>query len=150
MDGRDRAQAAHLIMRLDGAHQESKNKSDAVRGAKETALQLGGHLGGKPPFGFDMVPETRVSVGSDNKEHPIVMQLLQPNKFEAAIIRTVWSTIQLHMGKPYMLGPGRHHPGSLTGICADMNMSGVKTRGQLVGKKTESQAMTRKSSTRRM
>ena len=46
----------HLILRLDAAHSESKNKSDAVRAAKKAASDLGGYVGGKPPYGLPHGP----------------------------------------------------------------------------------------------
>ncbi|GLW31443.1 recombinase family protein [Actinoplanes regularis] len=44
----------HLLLRLDAAHNESANKSKAVRGAKALARAAGGHLGGAP-YGFTTV-----------------------------------------------------------------------------------------------
>nr|WP_236070933.1 recombinase family protein [Streptomyces polyasparticus] len=123
----------HLILRLDAAHSESKNKSDAVRGAKKTAAALGGYLGGKPPYGFRMVPVTRTT--SEGK--PIVIQLLEHEPEEVAVVKDVWKTIKAHKDMPYRPGGGRRHPGSLTGICAQMTVDGVPTKGQTVGKETK-------------
>ena len=49
----------HLIMRLDAAHNESKNRSAAVYGAKQLAKEAGGYIGGTAPYGRDLTPETR-------------------------------------------------------------------------------------------
>jgi DNA invertase Pin-like site-specific DNA recombinase len=123
----------HLILRLDAAHSESKNKSDAVRGAKKTARELGGYVGGKPPYGFRMVQETRTTA----EGKPVVVHVLEHDPDEVPVIRLIWSRIKEHMNEPYRPGPSRRHPGSLTGICAQLTEDGVPTKGQRVGKKTK-------------
>ncbi|MFJ4314647.1 recombinase family protein [Streptomyces lavendulae] len=122
----------HLILRLDAAHSESKNKSDAVRAAKKTAGELGGYLGGKPPYGFRMAPETRLTA----ERRPVVIQVLEHDPDEVPVIQDMWARIKKHRDMPYTPGAGRH-PGSLTGICAQMTADGVPTKGQKVGKKTK-------------
>lgn len=117
----------HLLMRLDAAHQESKNKSVAVRSAKKTARELGGYVGGTAGYGFTLKPETRHTV--DGK--PVVVQVPHHNADEADVIRRVWSTIREHMNTPHK---GTAHPGSLSGVCIRLNNDGVPTRGQTVGK----------------
>ncbi|MET8220635.1 recombinase family protein [Streptomyces hirsutus] len=117
----------HLLMRLDAAHQESKNKSVAVRGAKKTARELGGYVGGTAGYGFTLKPETRQTV--DGK--PVVVQIPHQNTKEAEVIRAVWATIRRHMNEPHK---GTAHPGSLSGICIQLNNDGTPTRGQTVGK----------------
>ncbi|WP_406124227.1 recombinase family protein [Streptomyces sp. NBC_00989] len=124
----------HMFMRLDAAHNDSKNKSDAVLDAKKTARELGGYLGGKPPYGFKLVPEARTVVGDDGKERIIVIQLLEHEITEITVIQAVWATIKLYRDLPYTPGPGKHHPGSKTGICVQLNVDRVATRGQTVGK----------------
>lgn len=123
----------HLILRLDAAHGESKNKSDAVRAAKKTAAELGGYLGGKPPYGFRMAPVTRLTP----EGRPVVIQVLGHEPDEVLVIQDMWAEIKKHKDIPYMPGAGRRHPGSLTGICARMTADGVPTKGQKVGKKTK-------------
>jgi DNA invertase Pin-like site-specific DNA recombinase len=118
----------HLIMRLDAAHSESKNKSVAVSGAKRAARELGGYVGGTAGYGFTLKPETRHNA----EGRPIVVQVPHHNEREAAVIRDVWSTIRRHLGTPYT--PGQPHPGSLSGICVQMNANRVPTRGQSIGK----------------
>lgn len=127
----------HLIMRLDAAHSESKNKSIAVGGAKRTAKELGGWVGGQAPYGFRMVPATRLN----SEGRPIVVQELHHSSEEASIVRTVWATIREHMNAAYdpTQTQGRH-PGSLTGIVARMNAEKVPTRGATYGKKTKNSA----------
>ncbi|MFB6554584.1 recombinase family protein [Streptomyces sp. NPDC056405] len=123
----------HLILRLDAAHSESKNKSDAVRGAKKTARELGGYVGGKPPYGFRMVPATRTTADG----RPVVIHVLEHDPDEVPVIQDMWARIKEHKDMPYRPGGGRRHPGSLTGICAQMTADGVPTKGQRVGKKTK-------------
>ncbi|GAA3056343.1 hypothetical protein GCM10020229_80140 [Kitasatospora albolonga] len=127
----------HMFMRLDQSHNESKNKSEAVSGAKATAAGLGGYLGGKAPYGFELCAETRFT--ADNK--PIVIQLLVHTKQEPGVIRRWWTTIKKHMHEPYDPRQ-RHHPGSLGGIVNGMNNgpSPVPTRGATYGKKTKDSA----------
>lgn len=117
----------HLYMRMDAAHQESMNKSIAVRGAKKTARELGGYLGGTAGYGFTLKPETRHT--ADGK--PVVVQVPHVNPKEAKVIRDVWAAIREHMDTPHT---GKSHPGSLTGICIRLNDDGVPTRGQSTGK----------------
>jgi len=123
----------HLIMRLDAAHNESKNKSVGVRDAKELARSLGGYVGGKPPFGFKFKPETAYT--PDGK--PVVIQKLVHHPVESEIVRKAWARIKehMHMYVPAVSGPGARHPGSLSGVCHYFNESGVPTRGQLTGKR---------------
>jgi DNA invertase Pin-like site-specific DNA recombinase len=119
----------HLIMRLDQAHNESKNKSNAVSSAKRAAKELGGFVGGQPPFGFDLIPEMVATAGGRS----IVIQRLCKNTTEPPIIREAWARIKRHMTQPYE--PGKPHPGSLNGICIQFNDEHVPTRGQLKGKR---------------
>lgn len=53
------------------------------------------------------------------------------------MIRNIWARIKKHKDMPYKPGAGRRHPGSLTGVCAQMTADGVPTKGQKVGKKTK-------------
>lgn len=140
----DFAELAHLILRLDAAHSESKNKSDAIRAAKKAAAQLGGYLGGKPPYGFRLVPATRMTPEGDL----VVIQLLEHDPVEVTVIKAVWATVKKHREKPYEPGPSRRHPGSLTGICTQMTEDGVPTKGQRVGKETKGSVWDLKTLTR--
>ncbi|GAA1992008.1 recombinase family protein [Kitasatospora viridis] len=127
----------HMLMRLDQSHNESKNKSQAVREAKAKAESLGGYLGGKPPYGFALQEETRYTAD----DRPIAIQLLVHNRDEAEVIRRVWATIKQHMDEPYD-PKSKRHPGSLNGIVSDMNNGDepVPTRGAVTGKKTKDSA----------
>ena len=134
----------HLIMRLDAAHNESKNKSHAVRDAFEIARSLGGHIG-RAPYGFERVQEIRYT--ADGK--PIAVYTLKHRtavldgshafgRTEPDVIRSIWSRIKRHMREPFVdNGPGSSHPGSLTGIVSQMESLGVPTRGIMMGKRYE-------------
>ncbi|MEU9129238.1 recombinase family protein [Kitasatospora sp. NPDC048540] len=126
----------HMFMRLDQAHNESKNKSVAVRGAKATALGLGGYIGGKAPYGFELKAETRLTADG----RPIVIQTLVHTENEPDVIRGWWATIKKHKDAPYD-PKRRRHPGSLGGIVNSMNNEVlVPTRGATYGKKTKDSA----------
>lgn len=122
----------HLIMRLDAAHQESKNKSRAVRDAQAKAREYGGYVGGKPTFGLKLVAETVTMADG----RPLQIQRLAINEDEAPTVKEAWARIKRHMHDAYDPGAGRRHPGSLTGICAAFNESGVPTRGRRSGVRT--------------
>lgn len=109
----------HMIMRLDAAHNESKNKSAAVGSAKRAAKALGGYVGGRPPYGFDLVPDTRTNAAG----RPVVVQTLRQNAEQCEVIRRVWRTIKLHLATPFR--PGKPHPGSLSGICKALSAEGT-------------------------
>lgn len=135
----------HLIMRLDAAHNESRNKSRTVKGAHDLARSLGGFVG-KVPFGFECEP---VAVPNpDNPRQVIVIQKLRhssvklrgPIKSEPDVIREAWARIERHMSEPFTGKRGEPHPGSLTGICVAFGREGVPTRGQATGKKTANSA----------
>ncbi|MER5638335.1 recombinase family protein [Kitasatospora sp. NPDC002227] len=126
----------HMFMRLDQAHNESKNKSVAVRGAKATALELGGYIGGKAPYGFELKAETRLTADG----RPIVIQTLVHTKNEPGVIRDIWATIKKYKDQVYD-PKRRRHPGSLGGIVNSMNNEVVvPTRGATYGKKTKNSA----------
>ncbi|BCJ41653.1 hypothetical protein GCM10010168_53490 [Actinoplanes ianthinogenes] len=125
----------HLIMRLDAAHTESKNKSTAIKGAKDIARELGGYVGGKPPYGMSMVSETRFT--SDGK--PVTINLLTLNPTEIANIQEAANELRhptLLPDDPNVRGGQRGRPGTLGFVCRNLNERGVPTRGATTGKKT--------------
>ncbi|MFE9691744.1 recombinase family protein [Micromonospora sp. NPDC005806] len=109
----------HLIMRLDAAHVESKNKSVAVRGAKAVARALGGYVSGKPPYGFGITPETRMT--PDNR--PVRVQVLTEHPTEADVVRRMVAR---------MLDPDQ--PATVNSLVTELNADKVPTRGVSVGK----------------
>ncbi|MFF5072855.1 recombinase family protein [Micromonospora olivasterospora] len=72
----------HLLLRLDAAHNESANKSNAVRGAKALARAAGGHVG-MAPFGFTTVE--RVERTPDGA--PVAIRALVAEPTEARALR---------------------------------------------------------------
>lgn len=107
-----------LIMRLNAAHEESLNKSKHVSGTKRTLKAAGGFVGGVAPFGF------RTEAQRSGK---LTIRVLVHEPNEAEIIRQIVARILAHKDAPFV--PGKPHPGSLTGICAWLNETGVPTRG---------------------
>ncbi|MDO0926771.1 recombinase family protein [Streptomyces sp. TG1A-8] len=107
-----------LLMRLNSAYEESRNKSLAVSGTKRTLKAAGGFVGGVPPFGFST--ETK---RVDN----LTIRVLVPEPDEVKVIQDVVDRILKYKDVPYV--PGKPHPGSLTGVCAWLNETGVPTRG---------------------
>jgi DNA invertase Pin-like site-specific DNA recombinase len=132
----------HIIMRLDAAHNESRNKSRAVKGAHEMAKRLGGFMG-KPPYGFELYP---VEVPNpDNPKQIIVIQKLRharaklpgPLKTEGDVLRQAANLFEADMGGATQNRRGEgNRAGSLNGICVGFREAKVPTRGQIVGKKT--------------
>ncbi len=123
----------HLIFRLDGAYQESKNKSTAVRDAVKQARALGGYVGGKAPYGRKLRQVTRYN--SDGK--PIAIQVLDTDPEQAKVIQRVWWIIRKHKSQAHSPKPsGKYVPGSLGSIVRELNETGVATQGTDRGKKT--------------
>jgi DNA invertase Pin-like site-specific DNA recombinase len=107
-----------LLMRLNAAYEESRNKSLAVSGTKRTLKAVGGFVGGVPPFGFRTEPK---------REGKLTIRVLIPEAEEVKIIQDVVARILKYKDHPYV--PGKPHPGSITGVCAWLNETGVPTRG---------------------
>jgi DNA invertase Pin-like site-specific DNA recombinase len=131
----------HLIMRLDASHQESKNKSVAVKDAKELARSLGGHVG-FIPYGFDTESRMVPNPGDNNK--PVQIQVLKhgakkwdgKHESEPGVIRWAWDEIKAHRETPFKGGgAGSFHPGSLNGLVTRLWQDKVPTRGNTTGKK---------------
>ncbi len=130
---KDTLDLIHLIFRLDGAHQESQNKSTAVRDAVKQARALGGYVGGKAPFGRRLRQVTRYN--ADGK--PIAIQLLDTDPEQAKIIQRVWWIIRKYKHRAITEKPtGKEVPGSLGSIVRQFNAEGVPTQGTARGKKT--------------
>ncbi|MET7417694.1 recombinase family protein [Dactylosporangium sp. NPDC005555] len=72
----------HLLLRLDAAHNESANKSKAVRGAKALARAAGGHVG-LAPYGFATVE--RIEQTPDGR--PVAIRALVIERAEARALR---------------------------------------------------------------
>ncbi len=120
---RDNMALIYLIMRLDASHQESQNKSVAVREVKAIQRAAGSWMGGAAPYGLRAEKEL---------QGKLAVYKLQHEPDEAKNLREIWATIRKHMGQP--IKAGKKHPGSISGICTSMNERGVPTRGQRTGK----------------
>ncbi|QMU67178.1 recombinase family protein [Streptacidiphilus sp. P02-A3a] len=120
---RDNMALIYLIMRLDAAHQESQNKSVAVREVKAIQRAAGSWMGGAAPYGLRAEKELQGKLAIYKLRH-------EPE--EAENLRRIWATIREHMGQP--IKAGKKHPGSISGICTDMNQRGVPTRGRRTAK----------------
>lgn len=139
----------HLIFRLDAAHQESKNKSVAVKRAKATAKELGG-WSGPAPYGFETYEEVVIRVGEDGKPRSLVIKKLRPNDEECAIVASrIFGPVVRHMDKPYDPGYMKFHPGSISGVTTLLNLDpDLPTRGAKVGKERSASQWDRKTVTR--
>ncbi|MFV8185925.1 recombinase family protein [Streptomyces sp. AF1B] len=115
----DMMDVIHLLFRLDAAHQESKNKSTAVRDAAALARSLGGYVGGKAPYGRRLKQETRTTPNGK----PVAVQLLVTQPDEAEVIRRIVKSL--------LAGTDSVHSMSAT-----LNAEGVPTLGTARGKKT--------------
>ena len=113
----------YLIMRLDASHQESELKSQAVRDTKAIQREAGSWLGGAPAYGLRA---EKVMQGK------LAVYQLRHQPEEATVLQEIWATIRAHMGEP--IKGGSRHPGSLSGICTDLNKRKVPTRGQRTAK----------------
>lgn len=113
-----------LLFKLQASHEESLNKSLAVKAAKDLEASLGGYTG-KPPFGFSLIRETRYSVTGK----PVVVKLLAQEPDEStAIVRAV------EIAEEFI--ENNDASGSLWKIARKMNQENVRTRGMLSGKET--------------
>lgn len=124
----------HMIMRLDQTHNESKNKSTAVSAAHELARSLGGVVG-KASYGFEFEPVAVPNPADHNRL--VIIQKLKHRQTEADQIRAIWQTIKAHKNDVIVPARGKHHPGSLTGITAQMTADGIPTKGATGGRKTK-------------
>ncbi|MFJ8605399.1 recombinase family protein [Streptomyces shenzhenensis] len=115
----DMMDLVHLLFRLDAAHQESKNKSTAVRDAATLARSLGGYVGGKAPYGRRLKQETRTAPNGK----PVAVQLLVTQPDEAEVVRRI--------AKALLAGADSVHS-----LCATLNAEGVPTLGASRGKRT--------------
>ncbi|WP_405645836.1 recombinase family protein [Streptomyces sp. NBC_00019] len=113
-----------LVRRLESAHQESVNRARHVSDTKRVLREAGSWVGGVPPFGYT-VTEVR-------RDGLTIRQLIVVPE-EAEVIRDVVRRILNH--KDEEVPGGERHPGSLSGICAELNAAGVPTKtARLSGK----------------
>lgn len=138
----------HLIMRLDASHKESSLKSQKIHDTKNLQRELGGFVGGKAPYGFKFVSETKTIVRNGRAIDIVISKLAHndakltgPLPTEPDVIRWWWQEIRAHKDLPFKPGSqAAIHPGSITGLCKRMSADGVPTRGDSVGKRTAGSA----------
>lgn len=138
----------HLIMRLDASHKESSLKSAKILDTKNLQRELGGYVGGKAPYGFELVSETKEITRNGRMVNVVINKLAHsttpltgPFEFEPDVIRWWWREIKTHKHLPFKPGSqAAIHPGSITGLCKRMDADAVPTRGETIGKKTASSA----------
>ncbi|MEU6684449.1 recombinase family protein [Streptomyces sp. NPDC046832] len=137
----------HLIMRLENSHKESSLKSAKILDTKNLQRELGGYVGGKAPYGFKLVPETKTIVQTGRSVNIVVHKLAHadarltgPLSTEPDVIRWWWREIKTHKDTPFKPGMGKEHPGSITGLCKRMERDGVPTRGATYEKRTSDSA----------
>ncbi|WP_328781727.1 recombinase family protein [Streptomyces canus] len=111
------ADTEELVRRLEAAHQESANRSRHVSDTKRVLREAGSWVGGLPPFGYTVTEARRD--GLTIRQLVVVVE-------EAEVIRDVVRRILTHKGDEAPVG--RRHPGSLSGICAELNAGGVLTK----------------------
>lgn len=101
----------HLIARLEGNHKESQLKSENVKKTKLKARNLGGYMGGAPPYGFKAEKVLR---------NGVAIQTLVPDlELEAPIVRDLVAYLLEHRDD----APDKHgkHPASILGAVEWLN-----------------------------
>ncbi|MFF5719726.1 recombinase family protein [Streptomyces buecherae] len=112
-----------LLFKLQASHEESLNKSLAVRAAKDLEARLGGCTG-KAPFGFTLVRETRHT----DSGKPVSVKILTPDtEHEAPIVRRI-----AELADNWITENDR--TGSVWKIARILEKEGHKTRGQRTAK----------------
>ncbi|RKN70747.1 recombinase family protein [Streptomyces klenkii] len=117
-----------LIMRIDAAHQDSKNKSEAISDAKRLAKQFGGWTGGVPPYGMESYAQSVTRV-LDGEPVTVTIRLLRPvprnedGTDQASIALRMVDRIFEFKDKPWS-GKKNGHPASVSAVVAWMNSAG--------------------------
>jgi DNA invertase Pin-like site-specific DNA recombinase len=101
----------HLLARLEGNHKESKLKSINVKKTKQKARNLGGYMGGPPPYGF----HTRKVL----KDGVAIQELVPDWKVQAPIVRDLVAYMLEHRNDP--ADKFGKHPASILGACEWLN-----------------------------
>lgn len=121
-----------LITRLDAAHQDGKNKSDMIKGAKRTAKQFGGWLGGIPPYGMESYSE-QVTREVDGKAVTLTIRLLRPvprnadGTDQGSVVLRMVDRVLAYKGKRWE-GEKNAHPASIGGVTTWLNTNSVPSQ----------------------
>lgn len=119
----------HLLLRLDAAHNESKNKSMAVKGAKALARAAGGHVG-YAPYGFGTSEEIRQTP----EGRPVAVRALVVEPAEARVLRiaaraVTWG-VPVHRVAAYLDGRGYATRGATVGRARAKSLWTGRSLGQ--------------------
>ncbi|MFM9588679.1 recombinase family protein [Streptomyces scabiei] len=121
-----------LIMRLDAAHQDSKNKSQTISGVKKTAKDLGGWTGGTVPYGLESYPLV-VTYENEGAPRSITIRRLRPASIkedgtdQAGEVLKMVDRIFEYKDTPWT-GKQNAHPASVGAIVAWLNSRQVATQ----------------------
>ncbi|MFG2788922.1 recombinase family protein [Streptomyces sp. NPDC048419] len=108
-----------LLFKLQANHEESLNKSVAVKAAKALEAGLGGYTG-KAPFGFTLVHETRMAADG----RPVNVKILTPDaEHEAPVVRRIVEIVETWITTD-------DTSGSCWKIARQLEAEGHLTRGQ--------------------
>ncbi|MBG6067866.1 recombinase family protein [Micromonospora ureilytica] len=121
----------HLLLRMDAAHNESKNKSAAVKAAKALARSAGGHVG-HAPYGFTTVERMARTPDGD----PVAVRALVVDQAEARTMRVATRAV--------LLGHAVH------AVARHFDRRRIPTRGATVGRSRASSAWSDRALTHRL
>lgn len=121
----------HLLLRMDAAHNESKNKSAAIKAAKALAHAAGGHLG-NPPFGFRTVERMAQTPAGE----PVAIRALVIEPTEARALRVA--------ARAVLFGHAVH------AVARYFDRRGIRTRGATVGRSRASGAWSDRNLNKRL
>ncbi|MFF7171987.1 recombinase family protein [Streptomyces pseudovenezuelae] len=115
----DQSALEELLFKLQAGHEESLNKSQAIRAVKALEASLGGYTG-KAPFGFTLAHEIRRSTDG----RPVNVKILTPDaEHEAPIVRRIVEMVE-----------GWIAAGDTSGTCwklaRQLEAEGLLTRGR--------------------
>ncbi|MGO4417308.1 recombinase family protein [Streptomyces sp. MCAF7] len=121
-----------LILRLDLAHQDSKNRSQVIAGAKQMAKEFGSWTGGALPYGLESYAES-VTREIDGKPVTVTIRRLRPASVredgtdQGGEVLKMVDRIFEHKDKPWE-GKKNAHPASVNAIVAWLNGRNVRTQ----------------------
>ncbi|MDT0546048.1 MULTISPECIES: recombinase family protein [Streptomyces] len=121
-----------LVLRLDLAHQDSKNRSQVITGAKQLAKEFGSWTGGALPYGLESYAES-VAREMDGKPVTVTVRRLRPASVredgtdQAGEVLKMVDRIFEYKDKPWE-GKKNAHPASVGAIVTWLNSRNVRTQ----------------------